>query len=265
MPDAAAGGSPSTRKTLLVSLLVCLGCSVVVSAATVFLRPIQMENRRAARNARLADILGRQPGLEGLLGDLSTASLDERVVDLASGAFVTDVDPGGFDPIKAAAVPATSRALPPERDLAGIQREALEGVVTLVSQGRATEAIILPIYGRGYGSIIRGSIALAGDGNTVIGLLITDHGETPGIGSEITEKDWGVLWPGKKLRDATGRLRIHVSVDETGAPPDDESFHVDGISGATRSSEGVGQMVRFWLGDDGYGPFLARVREGELR
>lgn len=255
----------STWSTLLVSLAVCLGCSLVVSVATVVLRPIQLEHRRAARNARLADILGRQPALKELLGDLTTASLEERVVDLATGAFVTDVEPAGFDPLKAAAEPSTSRAVPPERDLARIKRQALHGVVTLVSRGGAPEALIVPIYGRGYGSIIRGSIALSGDGNTVIGLLISDHGETPGIGSEITEEDWTSLWPGKKVRDESGKLRLHVVVEETGAPDDDEAFHVDGISGATRSTEGVGHMVQFWLGDDGYGPFLARAREGALR
>jgi Na+-transporting NADH:ubiquinone oxidoreductase subunit NqrC len=40
-------------------------------------------------------------------------------------------------------------------------------------------------------------------------------------------------------------------------------FEVDGISGATRSSSGVGNLVRFWLGENGFGPFLARLRQGE--
>jgi len=252
-------------RTLGVSLAICLGCSLLVSAATVWLRPIRDEHRRVARNARLAEILGRQPGLVELLGDLATATLEERVVDLRTGAFAPEVDPAGFDPVVAAAVPATSQAISAERDLARIQRQALRGVVTLVRRDGAPQAIILPFYGQGYASIIRGSIALAADGNTIIGLLISEHGETPGIGSEITEEEWGALWPGKKVRDADGRLRIHVVAEEATPPPDDGAFHVDCISGAARSTEGVGQMVRFWLGDDGFGPFLARVREGALR
>jgi Na+-transporting NADH:ubiquinone oxidoreductase subunit C len=37
------------------------------------------------------------------------------------------------------------------------------------------------------------------------------------------------------------------------------SFQVDGISGATRTSEGVSDLLRFWLGEDGFGPFLATL------
>jgi Na+-transporting NADH:ubiquinone oxidoreductase subunit C len=38
---------------------------------------------------------------------------------------------------------------------------------------------------------------------------------------------------------------------------------VDGISGATRTSRGVHGLLRFWLGDFGFGPYLERVRRGE--
>jgi len=35
---------------------------------------------------------------------------------------------------------------------------------------------------------------------------------------------------------------------------------IDGLSGATRTTRGVDQLVKFWLGDDGYGPFLRKRR-----
>lgn len=278
MPDAASEALPerqrgsaarpsggSTLRTLLVSLLICLACSALVSLATVLLRPIQAENRRVARNAQLAAVLGRQPELETLIGGLTTAALEERVIDLQSGAFESDVDPALFDPIQAARSPETGREIPQERDMAQIQRQARQAVVTVVRGERALQAIILPIYGRGYASIIHGSLAVAADGNTILGLVISDHDETPGIGSEITEPEWTALWAGKKIRDEQGVLRIRVAVDEASAPEGDAVFLVDGISGATKSTEGVGNMARFWLGDDGYGPFLARVRAGAMR
>ena len=46
------------------------------------------------------------------------------------------------------------------------------------------------------------------------------------------------------------------------AAPDAADFHVDAISGATLTSNGVENMVHFWLGEQGYGPFLARLRNG---
>ncbi len=268
--DAADAGTfrntDSPLKTLFMSLVICLACSLLVSTATVVLRPIQAENRRVARNAQIADILGRQPELRGLMGDLTSASLEEQVVDLRSGDFVTDIDPAGFDPLAAARDPTTSRAIAPERDLARIQRQAHHAVVTVVWRDRTPQAIILPIYGRGYASVIRGSIALASDANTIVGLVISEHDETPGIGSEITEPRWTQRWTGKQLRDAQGHLRFHVAEGETNPPgPDEAPFRVDAISGATQSSQGVGNMVRFWLGDDGFGPFLARLHDGGLR
>ncbi|NIP98366.1 MAG: FMN-binding protein, partial [Akkermansiaceae bacterium] len=36
---------------------------------------------------------------------------------------------------------------------------------------------------------------------------------------------------------------------------------VDAISGATRTSTGVTDLLHFWLGPDGYGPYLARLKE----
>jgi Na+-transporting NADH:ubiquinone oxidoreductase subunit C len=34
---------------------------------------------------------------------------------------------------------------------------------------------------------------------------------------------------------------------------------VDGLSGATLTSNGVTNLLQFWLGDLGYGPFLERI------
>jgi Na+-transporting NADH:ubiquinone oxidoreductase subunit D len=42
-------------------------------------------------------------------------------------------------------------------------------------------------------------------------------------------------------------------------------LEVDGITGATRTSNAMTRMIRFWLGPEGYGPFLDAVRRGEFR
>ena len=41
-----------------------------------------------------------------------------------------------------------------------------------------------------------------------------------------------------------------------------DPYHVDGLSGATITSNGVSRLVAFWLSGDGYGPFLKQFREG---
>ncbi|HEK3186505.1 TPA: FMN-binding protein, partial [Proteus mirabilis] len=44
----------------------------------------------------------------------------------------------------------------------------------------------------------------------------------------------------------------------------DSPYGIDGLSGATLTSNGVQHMFDFWLGDKGFGPFLKKVREGEI-
>ena len=39
---------------------------------------------------------------------------------------------------------------------------------------------------------------------------------------------------------------------------------VDGLSGATLTSNGVENTLRFWLGEEGYGPFITNYRAGGL-
>ena len=43
-------------------------------------------------------------------------------------------------------------------------------------------------------------------------------------------------------------------------PPDADPYQVDGLSGATITSNGVTNMIQFWLGESGFGPYLARQR-----
>jgi Na+-transporting NADH:ubiquinone oxidoreductase subunit C len=238
---------------------------VVVSIAVVFLRPIQLENRRAEQEAELAAILARQPALGSLLGDTGVTAVEQQVVNLGTGELVEDVRAAEFDALAASRDPATSLAIPADRDVAEIERRARYGVITTVRRDGDLAMVVVPIYGRGYASMLRGSIALEADGNTVAGLVISEHGETPGIGSEITDSAWLETWSGKKLRDERGQWALSVVTEETEADGKDSPFRVDGISGASRSSEGVGNMVRYWLGDGAYGPFLARLRTGELR
>lgn len=254
-PDS---GSP--LRTALVAATVCLVCSVLVSTATVLLRPRQAANRERDREQRILAIVARQPGLEDLLAELGDASIEARVVELETGAYADWIEPARFDARRAALDPLQSMALPPERDLAGIGRRARYATVYLVLRGERIELVILPVHGRGYASTLYGFLALSPDGGTVRGLSFHEHGETPGIGGEIEDPEWLASWVGKRVRDDEGRIRIGVAADEGGPGSPDFPFAVDGITGATKTSDGVTSLLRFWLGEDGFAPFLARIR-----
>jgi len=38
-------------------------------------------------------------------------------------------------------------------------------------------------------------------------------------------------------------------------------YQIDGISGATLTARGVSNLIAYWLGENGYKPFLAGLRK----
>ena len=130
--------------------------------------------------------------------------------------------------------------------------------------GGEIDLIILPVSGRGYQSTLQAWLVLDGDTRRVRALKFYQHGETPGVGSRIEEPEWEAQWRDLPAYDDDGLLRIGVRAVAGAATGDDAFYQVDGISGATRTAQGVHGMLRFWLGDLGFGPFLQRLREESL-
>ena len=255
-------GMPNERpaKALLVALAVSFVCALIVSTAAVLLEPFQTANRERDRQQRILEIVQRLPGSEELLGEVGTANIRTDIVELATGHIVGSMDAAVYDQRKAATDPHQSIVVPAEHDIAGIRRRAKFAPVTLVERDGRIELIILPVHGSGYASTIYGFLALRGDANTVVALSFFEHAETPGLGAELDSPEWLAKWPGKSVHDEAGRIRIGVVKGrvEPGSPS--AAFEVDGISGATRTSDGVTNMLHFWLGDYGFGPFLERLR-----
>ena len=243
-------------KTLLVALGVSLVCSVVVAAAAVGLRPRQAENelRFQQRNILAA------AGLYDAGRDVAEQSeqIEVRIVDLATGEYIEDLDPNDYDAQAALRNPAQSDALDKSVDIANIKRRERYAKVYLLRDGDEIETIILPIRGYGLWSTMYGFIALEADGNTVSGLSFYEHGETPGLGDKIEDPRWLGLWPGKKVYDAAGEPQLQVIRGQAAA---DDPHSIDGMAGATLTGRGVTNMLAFWLGGQGYGPYLRGLEQ----
>lgn len=247
----------NTRRALGVALAVAFVCAVLVSVVAVGLRPLQKANVEAERVAQLELVLG---ALSDIGRSLSIEGLEARIVELEGGEYDDSIDVSIFDAEIAAGKSATSTAIPVDLDLAGLKRRARHAQVYLVRDAaERIELIILPVYGRGYQSTLRAWLVLDGDTRTVRALKFYQHGETPGVGARIDEPVWEAQWRGLPAYDHEGVLRIGVRLH---AGADDYSaFKVDGISGATRTAQGVDGMMRFWLGEFGFAPYLQRIRE----
>jgi Na+-transporting NADH:ubiquinone oxidoreductase subunit C len=253
----------STGKTLIVAFALCIVCSVIVSSAVVLLKPTQEINKALDRKQNILAAAGML--VEGESVEEQFSRINTRVVDLRTGEFVDEADiPAKYDQRKAAKDPDLSEALTPQQDLAKISRREQYAYVYLVQNPQGDiEKIILPIRGYGLWSTLHGFIALESDANTIAGLGFYEHGETPGLGGEVDNPRWKALWPGKQVyRD--GKVNVGLIKGAVDSASVNAPWEVDGLAGATLTSRGVTNLVQFWLGENGFEPFLNNLRAGEV-
>ncbi|MEM7438329.1 MAG: Na(+)-translocating NADH-quinone reductase subunit C [Pseudomonadota bacterium] len=247
----------SVPKTIFIAVSVCLVASMIVSAAAVSLRPTQEVNKLKDKQINILQVAGvYEPGIDVL--EAFNAAFEPQVLELATGSFSDAHDPATFDDRASADDPATSVAL--VDDPAGIGRQSKFVTVYLLrDDAGAIDKVILPIHGYGLWSTLYGFIALEENGNDIFGLQFYAHAETPGLGAEVDNPRWKSQWSGKKLADADGNLAITVAKS---APPAGPDHHIDALAGATLTTVGVDNLVKFWLGERGYQPFLDNLKAG---
>lgn len=263
MPEAGEGRSDRSEtvaRTLFVAFLVSLVCSSLVASAAVLLQPRQLANALLDVRRNILEVAGLlEPDRD--VNELY-AGIEPRVVDLATGDYREDLDPERFDPDQAAKDPELSVAVPAELDVARVGRRAQQVIVYLVRDEGGVSKIILPISGYGLWSTMYGFLAVEPDGHTVADITFYEHGETPGLGDFIARPGWRALWRSKRIFNEEGEVELQVVKGRVSADDPFAEYHVDGISGATLTGNGVTRMMQYWLGDHGYGPYLRRIREG---
>jgi len=260
---AEVKNNDSISKTLLVVLVLCLVCSIVVAGSAVGLKPLQQEQRALDKQRNILAVAGLMQ--QGMSADdvskIFAERISARLVDLKTGELL-DKDPTKFNPAQAIKDPQMSLTLEASQDPAGIRRRSNLAEIYLVrDEQKRIQEMVLPIYGNGLWSVMYAFVALSTDGRTIKGITYYDHGETPGLGGEIENPNWRAQFVGKKVLDDNGQPALRVV--KGGARPGD-MFAVDGLSGATLTSNGVQHSFDFWMGELGFGPFLKNVREGAL-
>lgn len=244
--------------------VVCLACSIVVSTASVALRPLQTANKELDRKKQVLTVAGLvEPGQAvdaAEVRQLFNDNIVARGVELSTGAYDESVDPVSYDQRKATRDPELSRPADPNN--AGVRRLPYKAVVYQKMVNDEIAMVILPIEGAGLWSTLYGFIALAPDVTTIEGITFYEHGETPGLGGEVDNPSWKALWPGRQAFDDSGKVAIEVIKGHAG-PSDEDPYKVDGLSGATITARGVSHLVRFWLDEDGFGPYLDSFRDAQ--
>ncbi|NNE28040.1 MAG: NADH:ubiquinone reductase (Na(+)-transporting) subunit C [Saprospiraceae bacterium] len=115
---------------------------------------------------------------------------------------------------------------------------------------------IVSVRGKGLWDEIWGNVALKPDFSTIAGVVFDHKGETPGLGAEIKDNpSFPAKFKGKTFYDANGN---YVGVDVLkGVVRGDDPHNVDGISGATVTCVGVGEMLQ--KGIKYYEPYFEKI------
>lgn len=234
----------SNLYTFIFAAIVCIVCSVTLSAVSTGLKAKQDRNITIDIKKNILKAVGlRKP-----LGERSTPEQIFRVYEDKIEEMVID-DKGNV----------IEGVSPSE-----IKSGKTEGLNPLYvyKEGEQVMAYCFPIVGKGLWSTLYGYLALDADAVTVRGITFYKHGETPGLGAEI-EKDWfqnnfrgKKIWSFKEdklkpIKVAKGKVKGRITEE-------DAQYYVDGITGATMTAQGVTKMLEKVFRT--YEPFFKKIR-----
>jgi Na+-transporting NADH:ubiquinone oxidoreductase subunit C len=247
------------------AITVCVGMSAILAVTANSLRETQQAAAEFDRQKNVMMAAGLltagDPRPRKELEQLYQQRIREVVVDTKTGEVLGDKAPKDVVAInKAAADEEKKLAVAEKREIDKAAATRFRSVaIGKGEDGKST--LILPISGKGLWSTIYGYLALAEDGNTVRGVTFYKHGETPGLGGEVENPAWCAQWQGKTILGDGGKL-VGIEVKKGKVDPSipaDKAHKVDGLSGATITSNGVTKFVKSDL--EAFGAYLAQVRK----
>ncbi len=258
----------SLEKTIAVAVGVSLFCAVFVALSAVALRPLQVANKKLDIDKNIVTVAGLISESEAGDADLVRAALsniESKIVELETGEFNETIDIETFDARKVAGDPQLGMEIPRQDDVAHIKRRSKYAKVHLVMKNGKLDAMILPVSGYGLWSTMYGFLALEADGQTVRGINFYDQAETPGLGGEVVNPKWRAIWKGKKVYNDQGEPVLGLVKGNVDPSRSGSEYEVDGLAGATLTSQGVSNLIKYWLGQNGFGPFLEKLKQSKTK
>jgi Na+-transporting NADH:ubiquinone oxidoreductase subunit C len=121
-----------------------------------------------------------------------------------------------------------------------------------VAQAEGETKYVLPVTGRGLWGGLWGYIALNADKKTVYGTYFYHESETAGLGARIGERWFQEQFNGKPVFAGENTEAVALKVVKAGASKAENE--IDGVTGATLTSDGVSAMVQ-----DGLSVYLSFI------
>lgn len=208
----------------IIVLVVVVGAALALTAMA--LKPMQTDNANADKMKQILAAVHVVPANGDVKGDFAKYITRQFVVDAAG----QEVSGDAFD-----------INVEQESKQADASKRLLPVYECTLADGSVK--YILPVYGAGLWGPIWGYIALDSDGDTVYGAYFAHQGETPGLGAEIEKPAFSDQFNSSLHMFHDGRF-VPVEVVKAGQKPlDPDADYVDGISGGTITSKGVGAMI----------------------
>lgn len=214
----------SNTYTIIYIIILVVVVGTALAATSLALRGRQQDNVNADKMSQILTAALITPDKKEVVAEFDKYITEQFVVnergEVLDGVKAFDVD-----------VAVQSK-------LAADRRELPVFVCTTADDAKK---YIVPVYGAGLWGPIWGYVAFDADGSTIYGAYFAHQGETPGLGAEIEKPAFSSQFEGKQVfKD--GRFRP-IAVVKAGQAPLNGEDYVDGISGGTITSKGVGAML----------------------
>lgn len=221
----------NTFKTFSFALIMCLTCSIALTFARVSLKDMQVRNAQIDQQKNILKAFA-------LLEEDKKYTADDIESIYADNVKVKYMQKDG-----------------------GISDQESNYPIYLIGSESNIEKYAIHFSAYGLWSYINGYLALAGDGDTVVGMTVYSHKETPGLGGEC-EKPWFQnQYIGKKITDINGQF-VSIGIVKgkvvDSVPQKKQINYVDGMSGATITSDGIARDLKVQL--ESYEPLSKRLR-----
>lgn len=207
--------------TIRFALIICLICSMALAGVQGSLRGIQERNKTIDGQINVLKALSPDFAPDG------TVLTDEQITEyFINGKVPKNLIPAYFEKYVSES----------EVEMANGTKRKL---YTLKKDGEIV-SYAFPAEGKGLWSTVHSYVGLQSDLATIRGITFFDHGETPGLGGEVSKPWFQENFRGKVLWQDGEPVKLTVAKGRA----DPETLHnVDGMSGATITGNGVQKFL----------------------
>lgn len=239
----------SNRYIFIYATIMVTIVAAILSAAAMILQPFQDKNVRIEKMQQILASAGIESTPQNAM-ELYDKSIIKELAVNAAGDIVGVYENGSLASGKTRAFDIDLRAELRKAIELKTGKSTQEPVYPLfICRHNERNIYIIPLLGRGLWGPVWGNIALEEDYNTVAGVIFDHKSETPGLGAEISEREYQKTFQGKKIMDEAGEFTSIKLVKGGVANSTLDPLHgVDAISGGTITSDGVSDMIKDCLG-----------------